>query len=116
MGKNHLTSLFLRTFRKTNTLSVRKSNPAYAFLEREYRNEFAKDGNDNLLVRTEIVEIRKKKEELMELKRSIRRITIGSSAYDYFINEYRQNTPMRDAYGNIILSDDTVLDTASRIR
>ena len=111
VGKNHLTSLFLKTFRKTNTLSIRKSDPAYEFLEREYKNEFAKDGNDNLLVRTEILEIRRKKEELMELKRTIRRVSVGTSAYQFFINEYRQNTPMRDTYGNIILSDDLEIPT-----
>ena len=55
--------------------------------------------------------IKRKKEELMELKRTIRRVSVGTSAYQFFINEYRQNTPMRDVYGNIILSDDLEIPT-----
>ncbi len=116
MGNYHLTSMFFKAFKKSNTLSVRKSNPAYSFLEREYQNEFAKDGNDNLLVRMEIEEIRRKRNKLIQFKRNMRRISIGSSAYDFFVNEYRQNTPMRDAFGNIVLSDDEVLETISRSR
>ena len=116
MGNYHLTSMFFKAFKKPNTLSVRKADPAYSYFEREYQSEFAKDGNDNLLIRAEIENIRRVREGLLRLRRTIRRVTIGSTAYDFFVNEYRQNMPMRDAFGNIVLSDDEVRETVSRGR
>ena len=97
-------------------MSIRKSDPAYNYLDREYHNEFAKDGNDNLLLRIEIAEISRKREALIELKRSIRKVSKGTNAYGFFVNEYRQNQPMRDAYGNIILNDEAMIDTVNRSR
>ena len=74
----------------------------------ECKNEFSKDANDNILLRMDIERIEKQKDELFTLKHSIRKIGKSTGAYDFFIQEYRQNMPMRDCYGNIILSDDMI--------
>lgn len=100
--KIHLTSLFQRLFRTDETISIKRTDPVYGFFLNECPYETTKDPRGNLI-------IRKEKEELIRLKEHIGRvISVGNNSYSYFINEYRQNSPVRDSYGNIILNDEIV--------
>lgn len=100
--KIHLTSLFQRLFRTDETISIKRTDPVYGFFLTECPYETTKDPSGNLI-------IRKEKEELIRLKEHIGRvISVGNNSYSYFVNEYRQNSPVRDSYGNIILNDEIV--------
>lgn len=100
--KCHLTSLFRRVLRKDETFRISKANKAYSFFVNECHNDITTDPNGDLIVRAE--------EKASELVSSFldRVINVGSDSYGYFINEYRQNSPVRDCFGNIILNDEIV--------
>ncbi len=98
--KCHMTSLFNRLFKKDETIVVCRSSKAYSFLKNECKNNVTPTDEGDLIVRCE-----------RDDQRIIERIFDGivgfdNPAYSYFINEYRQNSPVRDMFGNIILSDD----------
>ena len=99
---HHMTSFFERLFAENTTLTITKSNPSYKFFVSEYKNGLQRDQNGDLLINNE-------KERLMKLKRHICQIiTRGTDAYSYYINEYRENSPVQDEQGNIILYDEIV--------
>lgn len=98
----HITSFFAKAFRKDTTFVISRSNPAYEFYRDEYRNEQTRDPEGNLIVRSE-------REKLVRLRNYFDRlIDMNSDAYSYFVNEYRQNSPLQDQFGNILLYDDII--------
>ena len=100
--KCHITSMFSRLIKKDESLRICKSHRAYEYFIKEYHNEIVFDGKGNIILRNERERLEKAKERLC------RYIQYGSEAYQYYLNEYRQNSPLRDSDGNIILSDDIV--------
>lgn len=113
MSKIHLKSLFERAFRKDYSISVTRTSPAYSYLVNEYPHEFDK-ADKTLVIRSEIDAIEQQKAELVKLRSGIRSIPVGTVEFEYFINEYRQNSMMRDSLGNIVLDDATVTSTMKR--
>ena len=100
--KCHLTSLFQRVLRKDETYRVSRSNRAFAFFKNECQNDITIDSNGDLIVRAE-------REPVASRAFLDRIIDISSDSYTYFLNEYRQNSPVRDCFGNIILNDEIVM-------
>jgi len=98
--KIHLTSLFRRLLRKDESFSISRSSRAYSFFKNEYPNQFPTDQHGNLIIGNESETIRTINDHFTRV------VGVGSNVYGYFLNEYRQNSPVRDIYGNIILSDD----------
>lgn len=97
-----MTSIFKKHLSKEEILRVDKSSDAYSFFLTEYPKELTRDLDGDLIIRRE-------KENLIELKKYISRLAVvGSDAYSYFINEYRQNSPVFDAFGNIIVNDEII--------
>ena len=93
----HMKSIFARRF-KDETFIVDKASNVYAFFKTECPNEITKDQLGNLIVR---------RERLQEIRRNISRIIdFGSDSYSYFKCEYRQNSPVQDSFGNIIINDE----------
>ncbi len=113
MSKIHLKSLFERAFRKDHSISVTRTSPAYSYLVNEYPHEFDKT-DKTLVIRSEIDAIEQQKAELVKLRSGLRSIPVGTVEFEYFINEYRQNSMMRDSLGNIVLDDATVTSTMKR--
>ncbi len=98
--KCHITSMFSRLFKKDESLRICKSHRAYEYFKKEYAHEIFFDGKGNIIMRNERERLEKTKERIC------RYIKYGTEAYQYYLNEYRENSPLRDASGNIILSDD----------
>lgn len=97
---HHFTSFFFERFKRDNTLSVSKADSSYTYFVTDYAKETVKGPNGNLLIRQE-------KERLTKLRNHISLlIHRNSDTYSYFVNEYRQNAPVQDPYGNIILYDE----------
>ena len=114
MSKIHLKSLFEGVIRKSGTVSVQRSNPAYSYLVCEYPHEYNKS-EGTFILRREIADIQEKRSILMAFRSSIERtIGVGTEEFEYFNNEYRQNSMMRDVKGNIVLDDETIRSSKSR--
>ncbi len=114
MGKCHLKSLYERVFKHSNSISVQRSHPAFSILVSEYPHEYSKQ-DESFIIRGEIADIQERRSILMALRGSIERhIPMGSSEFEYFVNEFRQNQMMRDSRGNILLDDATISSTRRR--
>lgn len=108
MGKVHFRDFFARAFKGKKSFCVQKSNPAYSYIARECPNSFSKDESGNFIISADREELANVREAIVRIKSVTRRVEVGSNEYEYFLNEYRQNSPMRDLYGNIVLNDEMV--------
>ena len=106
----HITSFFRQKFEEDTTLTITRTSPSYSFFISEFKNGLSRDPNGNLL-------IRKEKERLIKLRKYVSQIiSMGSDAYSYYLNEYRQNSPVQDMNGNIILNEEIVEQEQKSIR
>ena len=111
--KHHITSFFGKRFERATTYKVERASSYYNYFISEYRGGIDKDLNGNVLISEEekrssrLAEIQEEKARLKRVKHHIGTvISRRAEAYSYYVNEYRQNSPVQDPYGNIILFDE----------
>ncbi len=97
-----ITTFFEDKFREDTTLTITRTNPSYRFFISEYKHGIERDPNGNLMIRNERERLEKLKEHISQI------ILLGTDAYGYFINEYRENAPAQDSNGNILLTEEMV--------
>ena len=96
--KCHMTSLFRRILNPDESLVISRTNRSFGFFLKECPNDVTRTKEGDLIVRYE-----REEKTPQSSSKIIRR---SDDLYSFFLNEYRQNSPVRDQFGNIIISED----------
>ena len=102
--KCHMTSLFRRMLNPDESLVISRTNRSFGFFLRECHNDVTRTKEGDLIVRYEREEKTPKSTRTPQSSSKI--IRMSDDLYSFFLNEYRQNSPVRDQFGNIIISED----------